>query len=198
VNSDVLEWSVVPSSLYSGSMLFNVTFNNNSVISCPSLQEEFEETKGVIRIRISKTNRQHNDQKKKYKRTNNDLEKHTHKTKDRVTRTPLKTGGEPRWSGRVGSSCSTNGTHRVNLVTNSVIIRESGKYREVFTTSGTFRCHLWHIYSISVNHVMVTTVIFSKWHPVPLFFYLWITFTYMNYCIYFCGLLVIIAGNLLI
>jgi len=31
--------------------------------------------------------------------------KHTHKTKDRVTRTPLKTGGELRWSGRVGSSC---------------------------------------------------------------------------------------------
>jgi hypothetical protein len=149
MNSDVLEWSVVPSSLYSGSMLFNVTFNNNSVISCPSLQEEFEDTKGVIRIRISKTNRQHNDQKKKYKRTNNDLEKHTHKTKDRVTRTPLKTGGEPRWSGRVGSSCSTNGTHRVNLVTNSVIIRESGKYREVFTTSGTyplsFVTYIFHI-----------------------------------------------------
>ena len=33
--------------------------------------------------------------------------KHTHKTKDRVTRTPLKTGGELRCSGRVGSSCST-------------------------------------------------------------------------------------------
>jgi len=31
--------------------------------------EEFENTKGVIRIRISKTNRQHNGQKKKYKRT---------------------------------------------------------------------------------------------------------------------------------
>ena len=28
--------------------------------------------KGVIRIRISKKNRQHNGQKKKYKRTNND------------------------------------------------------------------------------------------------------------------------------
>ena len=41
--------------------------------------------------------------------------KHVHKTKDRVTRTPLKTGGELRWSGRVSSSCSTIGTHRVNL-----------------------------------------------------------------------------------
>ena len=36
-------------------------------------QEEFEDTKGAIRIRISKKNRQHNGQKKKYKRTNNDL-----------------------------------------------------------------------------------------------------------------------------
>ena len=31
-----------------------------------------------------------------------------HKTKDRVTRTPLKTGGELRCSGRVSSSCSTS------------------------------------------------------------------------------------------
>jgi hypothetical protein len=36
--------------------------------------EEFEDTKGSIRIHISKKNRQHNGQKKKYKRTNNDLE----------------------------------------------------------------------------------------------------------------------------
>ena len=41
--------------------------------------------------------------------------KHTYKTKDRVTRTLLKTGGELRCSGRVGSSCSTSGIHRVNL-----------------------------------------------------------------------------------
>ena len=36
-------------------------------------KEEFEDTKGVIRIRKSK-NRQHNCQKKKYKKTNNDLQ----------------------------------------------------------------------------------------------------------------------------
>ena len=35
--------------------------------------------------------------------------KHTYKTKDRVTRTPSKTGGELRCSGRVSSSCSTSG-----------------------------------------------------------------------------------------
>ena len=39
--------------------------------------------------------------------------KHTYKTKDRVTRTPLKTGGELRCSGRTRSSCSSIGTRRV-------------------------------------------------------------------------------------
>jgi hypothetical protein len=41
---------------------------------CARAIEEFEDIKGVIRIRISKKNRQHNGQKKKYKRTNNDLQ----------------------------------------------------------------------------------------------------------------------------
>jgi hypothetical protein len=41
--------------------------------------------------------------------------KHTYKTKDRVTRTPLKTGGELRSSGRVSSSCSTSGTRRSDM-----------------------------------------------------------------------------------
>jgi hypothetical protein len=64
--------------------------------------------------------------------------KHTHKTKDRVTRTQLKTGNELGCSGRVGSSCSTSGTRCVNLVTNPLISHEWGKDREVFTTSGTY------------------------------------------------------------
>ena len=38
------------------------------------MQKEFEDTKGAIRIRISNKNIQHNGQKKKYKRTNNDLQ----------------------------------------------------------------------------------------------------------------------------
>ena len=38
------------------------------------IEEEFEDTKGVIKICISKQNRQHNGQKKKYKTTNNDLQ----------------------------------------------------------------------------------------------------------------------------
>ena len=47
--------------------------------------------------------------------------KHTHKAKNRVTRTPLKTGVELRCSGRISRSCSISGTRRVNLVTKSVI-----------------------------------------------------------------------------
>ena len=38
-----------------------------------SVREEFEDTNGVIRISISKKNRQHNGQPEKYKRTKNDL-----------------------------------------------------------------------------------------------------------------------------
>ena len=40
------------------------------------MAKEFEDTKGAIRNRISKQNRQHNDQKKKYTRTNNDQPSH--------------------------------------------------------------------------------------------------------------------------
>ena len=39
---------------------------------------------------------------------------------------------------RVGSSCSTSDTRRVNLVTNPVISHECGNDREVLTTSGTY------------------------------------------------------------
>ena len=64
--------------------------------------------------------------------------KYAYKTKDRVTRTPLKTGGKLRCSGRVNSSFSTSGSRRFKLVTNSAVTHERGKYREVFTTSGTY------------------------------------------------------------
>jgi hypothetical protein len=45
-----------------------------------------------FRIHISKENRQHNGQKEKVQKDKQRSTKHTHKTKDRVTRTPLKTG----------------------------------------------------------------------------------------------------------
>ena len=53
------------------------------------IQEEFEDTKGVLRILKSKKDRQDNGQKKM---TNNDLQNTTQKTNDRATRILL------RWS----------------------------------------------------------------------------------------------------
>jgi hypothetical protein len=91
-------------------------------------EKEFEDSKGVIRICISKKNRQHNGKKteeqttqwikEKEKKDKQRSTKHTHKTNDRVTRTPQKLGV---YSGRVSSSCPTSGTRRVNQVTNLVI-----------------------------------------------------------------------------
>ena len=53
------------------------------------IQEEFEDTKRVLRILKSKKDRQDNGQKKM---TNNDLQNTTQKTNDRATRILL------RWS----------------------------------------------------------------------------------------------------
>ena len=50
--------------------IFISTQEDHSIIKIE--EEEFEDTKGVIRIRIPQQNRQHNCQKKKYKKTNND------------------------------------------------------------------------------------------------------------------------------
>jgi len=53
-------------------MVFNATFKAIRVTALYIwLEEEFEDNKGAIRIRISKKNRQHNGQKKKHKRSNN-------------------------------------------------------------------------------------------------------------------------------
>jgi hypothetical protein len=64
-----------------------------------------------IRSRHSKKDWQNNEQNKHDNRTNNYLQK----TKDWPTRPPLKTGGELMCSGRVGSSCYTSNTRRVNV-----------------------------------------------------------------------------------
>ena len=57
--------------------------------------------------------RQYNGQKK---RLNNDLQDTIQKSKDRATRTPLRTGDELMCSRSVSRSCSTCGTRRVTLV----------------------------------------------------------------------------------
>jgi hypothetical protein len=122
---------------------------------------ELEDTKGAIRIHISKKNRQHKGQQKKYKRTNND-QQNTYETKDRVTRTPLKTGGELRCSGRVSSFYSTSDTRRVNLATNPMIVMNEERTGKCLRQVEHIRGHLWHRYSIAVNQVMVATVKLSK------------------------------------
>jgi len=50
--------------------------------------------------------------------TNNDLQSTTKKSKDRATRTPLKTRGEHRCSGRVRTSCFSSDTRRATLLIN--------------------------------------------------------------------------------
>jgi hypothetical protein len=72
--------------------------------------------------------------------------KHTHKTKDRVTRTLPKTGVDLECSERVSNSCSTSDTRRVKLAANPVISHERGKDREVFTTSGTYPLRLLFVF----------------------------------------------------
>jgi hypothetical protein len=57
------------------------------------MQDKLKDNKGVVRSLKSKKDRQRNGQRKKGKRTNNDLQNTTQKSQDRVTRTPLKTGG---------------------------------------------------------------------------------------------------------
>ena len=66
------------------------------------MEEEFADTEVEIRTRISKKIIQHDGQENK--KENQRSTKHTYKTKDGVIRTPFKSGGELRCSGRVGSS----------------------------------------------------------------------------------------------
>jgi len=54
-------------------------FKYKSDISTMNRQEKFENTKGVIRSRKWTRDRQHNNQKKKDKDTNNDLQNNTQK-----------------------------------------------------------------------------------------------------------------------
>jgi hypothetical protein len=73
------------------------------------------QSESVYRRRTDNTMGEKKVQKDKQRST-----KHTYKTKDLVTRTPRKTGCELRCFGRVSSPCSSSGTNRVNLVTNTV------------------------------------------------------------------------------
>ena len=83
-----------------------LTWNPGSAPGPVYLEEEFEDL-----YQSGNQNPYIDGQKKKDKPRST---KHTHKTNDRVTRTPLKTVGALRRSGRVRNSCSTSGTCREN------------------------------------------------------------------------------------
>ena len=61
-------------------------------------EEKLEDTNGIVRSEKWKKDEQFNCQMKKDIMTNNDLQNNTQKTKDRVTRTPLKPGCDHRCS----------------------------------------------------------------------------------------------------
>ena len=93
------------------------------MLTTSTRKKNFEDTRWAIKSRKSKKLRQYNDQNKKEKRTSNDLQNVTQKTKDRATRPPLKLGMDSV-ARRVISTCSTCGTSPVILVPNLVISHE--------------------------------------------------------------------------
>ena len=83
---------------------------------------------------MTKRDRQYNG-KKNDKMTNNDLQNTTQKTKDWATQRLLKTRGELMFLWGVSNFCSTCGTRRVTLFTNSVISHEWGTDRIMIATN---------------------------------------------------------------
>ena len=124
-------------------LFFNADFSRISAVSCRRLNlrrvwrcQRGNQNPNILEEQTTQWSKE-KVQKNKQRST-----KYTHKTKDRVIRTPLKTGGELRCSGRVSSYWSTSDTRRVNLITNPVISHEWGKNREVFTTRYAIYCLL--------------------------------------------------------
>ena len=85
----------------------------------------------------------------KRKSTNNNLPNITHKTKDRVTRTPLKTGAEIRCFARVSSSCSTSGTHRNDLKMNII-------FYFIYSLKNKNKCRNFQIFNLNIKNITLT------------------------------------------
>ena len=126
------------------------------------LQEQFKDTKRLIRSRKSK-DILYNDQNKQDKMTNNDLQNTTQKTEDRSIGTPLKTMGEHKCFGRVSSSWSTCGTRRAALLTNLVRSHERGKDGLWLRQTKHMRGYLWHRYFVTVKQVVATVKLSTWW-----------------------------------
>ena len=113
-------WSLVFCVVFCRSLLtdFDSTFGIfklflHDVFSLPFLRRNYLLLRIVWRYQRGNQNPYIEEQtaqwpKEKVQKDKQRSTKHTYKTKDRVTWTPLKTGGELRCSGRVNSSCSTS------------------------------------------------------------------------------------------
>jgi hypothetical protein len=129
--------------------------------------QQFADIKGLIRSRKSKKDNTLAENKKD-KRTNNDLQNITQKTKDRATRTPLKIGCELMCLGMVSSSSSTCEIRRVavrqhkhNLIWKSFW---TPAYVNRYNINKTFQCHIRFIYSINAYlHKLVVYCSSVQW-----------------------------------
>ena len=75
-----------------------------------TVKQSLKKENGALKYRYIEEEQTIHRHKEKVQKDKQRSTKHTHQTKDRVTRTSLKTGGEIRCSGRVISSCSTSGS----------------------------------------------------------------------------------------
>ena len=89
-----------------------------------------------------------------YKRTNNDLQNITEKSKERATqKKSIKTRGEPRCSGRVNSSCSTRGTRKVPKSNRKFVDTPSTHIHHLSPTPSTHIHHLSTTPSTHIHHL---------------------------------------------
>jgi hypothetical protein len=98
-------------------IIFDVRFLSiiiHDIVSCESITKHNLNPTNIWCSQISLTGILW-ERYSKRKRTNNDLQNITQNTEDWATRTPLKTGGESRCSGRVISFCSTFNTRRFTV-----------------------------------------------------------------------------------
>ena len=84
-------------------------------------------------------------------RTNNYLQNTTQEAKDWVTQ---KAEDELVFSGRIISSCSISGIHRVTFVTNSAPRHEWWRTGLQLRQTDHIPSHLWHWYSVTANQMM--------------------------------------------
>ena len=129
------------------------------------------------------------------KRTNNDLQNILHNSEDRATRTPRKTRGDLRCSGRVSSSCSTCGACHVTFVTNDLVNRYGTSVSQMITDMFHFPVIFFMTYHRACNQSNTTGatsgagIAYSSGAP---------EFTSLVLCVMFCRSLFILLSFFLV